>query len=143
MSCAGVCVLSAEQLLPELPTVRLSPAVTPKVAAAVLHCVQTSRLFKSPVLHPWPQTLFCFASLRFFLLRWPTKPALRRYVRSLDSKQLGGDNSTIGACDPYSHVSTAGATNNGIIDPCGLIAHSNFNDTITVLNPGITLDVRA
>jgi len=71
-------------------------------------------------------------------------PAQRRYVRSLDSKQLGGENSTTGACDPFSHVSVAGAPNNGIIDPCGLIAHSNFNDSIAVLSPaGVTLDVRA
>ena len=64
-----------------------------------------------------------------------------RYVRSVDSKQLGGKNSTTSACQPYSNIGIAGSPNNGIINPCGLIAHSNFNDTITVLNTGIVENV--
>ena len=66
-----------------------------------------------------------------------------RYVRSVDSKQLGGKNSTTSACQPFSNINVPGSLDNGIINPCGLIAHSNFNDTITVRNAGIVLDVRA
>jgi hypothetical protein len=64
-----------------------------------------------------------------------------RYVRSVDSKQLGGRNSTTSACQPFSNIGVAGSPDNGIINPCGLIAHSNFNDTITVLNTGLVEDV--
>ena len=75
------------------------------------------------------------------MLALTSRRRICRYVRSVDSKQLGGKNSTTSACEPYAHVGTAGAPNNGIINPCGLIAHSNFNDTITVLNPAVTPDV--
>ena len=64
-------------------------------------------------------------------------------MRSVDSKQLGGENSTTSACQPFSNINIPGSPDYGIINPCGLIAHSNFNDTITVINPGIVLDVRA
>lgn len=59
----------------------------------------------------------------------------RRYVRSLDSKQLGGKNSTSSACSPQQFQGPAGQQsglpNGGRINPCGLIAYSNFNDSFT------------
>lgn len=59
-----------------------------------------------------------------------------RYVRSLDSKQLGGDNSTSGACEPIQYLGDNGKNNSlpnqGRVNPCGLIAYSNFNDTFAV-----------
>ncbi|GJJ68583.1 hypothetical protein EMPS_00929 [Entomortierella parvispora] len=63
----------------------------------------------------------------------------RRYVKSLDAKQLSGVARTAadlkgGGCDPLSIV-----TENGVqypIYPCGLIANSIFNDTLALfLNP--------
>ncbi|KAF9186312.1 hypothetical protein BGZ51_002891 [Haplosporangium sp. Z 767] len=63
----------------------------------------------------------------------------RRYVKSLDSKQLSGaartaDELAGGSCDPLAVV-----TENGTqypIYPCGLIANSMFNDTLGLfLNP--------
>ncbi|KAG0303076.1 hypothetical protein BGZ98_007009 [Dissophora globulifera] len=63
----------------------------------------------------------------------------RRYVKSLDSKQLSGDARDAaslkgGSCDPLAIV-----TENGVqypIYPCGLIANSVFNDTLALfLNP--------
>jgi LEM3 (ligand-effect modulator 3) family / CDC50 family len=61
---------------------------------------------------------------------------LHRYVRSLDSKQLGGKNSTSSACEPIQYVGNDGKNaslpNQGRINPCGLIAWSNFNDTFAV-----------
>jgi hypothetical protein len=60
----------------------------------------------------------------------------RRYVRSLDSKQLGGKNSTSGACEPVQYLGDNGKNNSlpnqGRVNPCGLIAYSNFNDTFAV-----------
>ena len=69
-----------------------------------------------------------------------------RYVRSLDSKQLGGKNGTSSACDPIQYLpngSTVNSTNGGRINPCGLIAWSNFNDTFAVSASGrnIAVDV--
>jgi LEM3 (ligand-effect modulator 3) family / CDC50 family len=59
-----------------------------------------------------------------------------RYVRSLDSKQLGGKNSTSGACEPVQYLGDNGKNNSlpnqGRVNPCGLIAYSNFNDTFAV-----------
>lgn len=69
-----------------------------------------------------------------------------RYVRSLDSKQLGGKNSSSSACDPLQYVNdqkNSSLPNNGKINPCGLIAWSNFNDTFsaTVGGQALAIDV--
>jgi LEM3 (ligand-effect modulator 3) family / CDC50 family len=57
-------------------------------------------------------------------------------VRSLDSKQQGGKNSTSSACEPIQYVGNKGKNsslpNQGKVNPCGLIAWSNFNDTFAV-----------
>lgn len=70
---------------------------------------------------------------------------LCRYVRSLDSKQLGGDNSSSSACSPQQYLGHDGEQpdlpNNGKINPCGLIAHSNFNDSFTATANGIPLEI--
>jgi LEM3 (ligand-effect modulator 3) family / CDC50 family len=63
-------------------------------------------------------------------------------VRSIDSKQLAGDNVTSSACQPLQYVNSTGGQqewnwqmpDGGAINPCGLIAWSYFNDTFTVLN---------
>jgi hypothetical protein len=69
----------------------------------------------------------------------------RRYVRSLDSSQLGGENSTSSACDPIRYVNNRGSNpdlpNGGRINPCGLIAWSNFNDTFAVTSGGRSIAV--
>ncbi len=67
-----------------------------------------------------------------------------RYVRSLDSKQLGGKNSTSSACAPIRYL--GGSTNDslpndGRINPFGLIAWSNFNDTFAVSADGRDLAI--
>lgn len=68
-----------------------------------------------------------------------------RYVRSLDSSQLGGDNSTSSACDPIRYVnggsSNTSLPNGGRINPCGLIAWSNFNDTFAAAAGGRPLAI--
>ena len=65
-----------------------------------------------------------------------TAATRHRYVRSLDSKQLGGGNSTSSTCAPAQYVGNNGSNplglpNGGRINPCGLIAVSNFNDSFS------------
>lgn len=56
----------------------------------------------------------------------------KRYVRSLDSQQLGGASSTApAACDPKSTLKNAQNESESIF-PCGLIAASFFNDSFTL-----------
>ncbi|KAF9348222.1 hypothetical protein BGX26_000360 [Mortierella sp. AD094] len=63
----------------------------------------------------------------------------RRYVKSIDPKQLHGDARSVsdlksGNCDPLDYVTENGT--DYAIYPCGLIANSVFNDTIGLfLNP--------
>lgn len=79
-----------------------------------------------------------------------------RYVRSMVSAQLGGEDkaaSTLGQCAPQNYVNQQagfqGLPDNAAIDPCGLVAYSYFNDTfaISTQQPGaaaatpVTLDV--
>lgn len=75
---------------------------------------------------------------------------VHRYVRSLDSNQLGGKMSTSNTCAPRQFVQNNGSNplglpNGGQINPCGLIANSNFNDSFTASVGAIPLaiDVRA
>ena len=65
--------------------------------------------------------------------------ALYRYVRSLVSSQLGGENkapNTLGQCAPQQYVANTqnypGLLDQGAIDPCGLMAFSYFNDSFTL-----------
>lgn len=73
---------------------------------------------------------------------------LFRYVRSLSSQQLGGDNvGDPNICDPKRHLASDGedqAEGPGLIIPCGLIAASFFNDTYSVAdeNGPVTINVR-
>lgn len=66
-------------------------------------------------------------------------------MRSLDSKQLGGKNSTSSACNPERYRgnqgSQPGLPNDGKVNPCGLIAWSEFNDTFTASANGISLPI--
>lgn len=68
-----------------------------------------------------------------------------RYVRSLDSKQLGGKNSSSSACEPIQYVGDRGRNgslpNDGKVNPCGLIAWSNFNDTFSASVGGRALAI--
>lgn len=61
----------------------------------------------------------------------------RRYVKSRNDKQLAGtlytSTSDLADCDP---LRTA---NSKILDPCGLIAYSVFNDSFVITNPAITM----
>lgn len=68
----------------------------------------------------------------------------RRYVKSMDTDQLKGkavDNNTIngGSCDPLKLDPSTGKA----YYPCGLIANSQFNDTIRspkLINNGVTAE---
>lgn len=78
-----------------------------------------------------------------------------RYVRSMVSAQLGGEDkqpNTLGQCAPQNYVNQQagfeGLPDDAAINPCGLVAHSYFNDsfTISTQQPGgaatpVTLDV--
>lgn len=64
----------------------------------------------------------------------------RRYVKSVSSSQLAGtvynsvDDSGVSDCDPLKGVTVNGVTK--LLDPCGLIASSYFNDSIS-LGPAV------
>lgn len=65
----------------------------------------------------------------------------RRYVKSRSDAQLMGDllpESGLNDCDPLKTISDGGQTK--ILNPCGLIANSFFNDFYTMATPGFTLD---
>ncbi|KAF9140224.1 hypothetical protein BGX30_006860 [Mortierella sp. GBA39] len=70
----------------------------------------------------------------------------RRYIKSLDLKQLSGESRTAmdlrgGGCEPMATV-TEGELRFPIY-PCGLIANSMFNDTLDItLNPFNTSDLK-
>ena len=60
---------------------------------------------------------------------------LCRYVRSRADNQMAGHGSDASSCEPERYVNgsaNSALTNNGVIDPCGLIAWSFFNDTYTL-----------
>ena len=55
--------------------------------------------------------------------------ALRRYVKSRDDAQLRGESRTgsqLSGCDPERYLE---ANPSQLIDPCGLVAWSMFNDS--------------
>lgn len=60
----------------------------------------------------------------------------RRYVKSRSDKQLAGaeytDSSAVSDCDPLRTATDGNVTR--LLDPCGLIANSYFNDTIALNN---------
>jgi hypothetical protein len=64
----------------------------------------------------------------------------KRYVRSIANKQAAGyfygaGSSTLNICQPEEYEGrrpNASLPNNGIINPCGLIAWSNFNDSYSL-----------
>ena len=77
-----------------------------------------------------------------------------RYVRSLDSDQLGGnyvDASGLGSCAPQQYADSseyldfngAAVPPNTAINPCGLMAYSYFNDSFSLRqgSDNINLDV--
>lgn len=69
-----------------------------------------------------------------------------RYVRSIDSKQLGGKNSSSSVCSPAQYVGNdasnpLGLPDGGRINPCGLIANSNFNDSFTASVGAVPLPI--
>ena len=58
----------------------------------------------------------------------------RRYVKSRDDAQLRGETrigSQLTACEPERYL---GGDSSKLIDPCGLVAWSTFNDTFQVLS---------
>lgn len=62
----------------------------------------------------------------------------RRYVKSLDTDQLRGDDVSVSSLNKGDCAPLAVTSDNKRIYPCGLIANSLFNDTIvstTLLNP--------
>eukprot|EP00210_Caulerpa_lentillifera_P007271 g6954.t2 len=56
----------------------------------------------------------------------------KRYVRSVEFEQIGKGNisaSDLSVCKPYRLIPGNGSTDERVINPCGLLAHSYFNDT--------------
>ena len=91
-------------------------------------------------LAPLPLQIYVIFRLQSYFQNY------RRYVRSLDSQsQHSGSNTTSpsSACQPFSYVGpgdnpgpNSSLYANGAINPCGQIAHSNFNDTYELVVGG-------
>jgi len=66
----------------------------------------------------------------------------RRYVSSRDNNQLRGDRifstNQIADCNPF--VSNSSADIEGAYFPCGIIAHSQFNDSFVLLRDGAQVE---
>lgn len=90
----------------------------------------------------------CMTRPRLSIFESADRFVASRYVRSRADNQMAGEGTDASSCSPQRYID--GAINNslpnaGVINPCGLIAWSFFNDTYTLQDSSgnaVPIDVR-